>query len=237
MNRGQYRNELKYLCTEEDLAVIGARLDVLMERDAHAGADGTYEVRSIYFDDPVGSAAKENEDGTSPREKWRIRAYGCDPSRISLECKRKDHGMIRKTACRISLPELEALCGGGDGVPYDAARPVLNRFLIEMKTRRLLPALIVRYDRTPFIFPADDIRVTFDRQISTSAEIDGFFRREMPSRPVLPGGTHLLEVKFNTLLPAYLARAVQAGDLKQTTFSKYYLSRVYDQRRRGLTWM
>ncbi|MBP3737334.1 MAG: polyphosphate polymerase domain-containing protein [Lachnospiraceae bacterium] len=238
MDSGQFRNELKYLCSGEELSVIGARLSVLMERDAHAGADGAYEVRSIYFDDPAGSAAKENEDGTSPREKWRIRAYNCDPSRISLECKKKDHGLIRKSACAISPSELEAFCAGEDGsVSYDAARPLLNRFLVEMKIRQLRPALIVRYDRTPFVWPADEIRVTFDRQISTSAETEDFFRKDMPVRPVLPGGMHLLEVKFNTFLPPHLARAMQTEDLRQTTFSKYYLSRIYDQRRRELTWM
>ena len=237
MSSGQFRNELKYLCSEEDLSVIGARLRILMEQDPHVGEGGAYEVRSIYFDDPAGSAARENEDGTSPREKWRIRAYDCSASRISLECKRKDHGLVRKSACIIDRREMQALGEGGDGADYDTARPLLNRFLVEMKMRRLYPALIVRYDRTPFIYPADEIRVTFDRQISTSAETEDFFRRDLPARPVLPGGMHLLEVKFNTVLPAYLARAMQVGDLKQTTFSKYYLSRVYDQRRRGLTWM
>ncbi|MBQ2895133.1 MAG: VTC domain-containing protein, partial [Oscillospiraceae bacterium] len=66
---GKYRHEYKYVCRESTLAIVEGRLCSLMRPDPHAGEAGTYQVRSLYFDDPYGSCFLENENGTDPREK------------------------------------------------------------------------------------------------------------------------------------------------------------------------
>lgn len=38
-------------------------------------------------------------------------------------------------------------------------------------------------------------------------------------------GQGLLEVKYDELLPDYIYEALQLGNMRQTTFSKYYLCR------------
>ena len=48
----------------------------------------------------------------------------------------------------------------------------------------------------------------------------------MPLTPILPAGQHVLEVKFDEFLPDYVAQALELGQLRQTAFSKYYLSRL-----------
>ena len=86
-----YRHEFKYRCTAAQLAVLKGRLDAVMVPDAHAGPEG-YTIRSLYFDDWENRCYYGNENGTDPREKFRIRIYNASEDRITLECKRKEHG-------------------------------------------------------------------------------------------------------------------------------------------------
>ena len=44
--------------------------------------------------------------------------------------------------------------------------------------------------------------------------------------PVLPAGMHVLEVKYDELLPDYIAQLLETGKLQRTAFSKYYLGRM-----------
>ena len=69
-----YRNELKYVCSEGELQLILARIRHICPSDSHASATGTYSIRSIYFDDAQNRCFLENENGTDPREKFRIRS-------------------------------------------------------------------------------------------------------------------------------------------------------------------
>ena len=97
-----YRHELKYVVTAAELALLENRIKELVRPDAHAGADGMYHIRSLYFDDYYNSCYNENEIGTDPREKFRIRIYNESAARINLELKRKEHGMTQKLSCRLT---------------------------------------------------------------------------------------------------------------------------------------
>ena len=44
---------------------------------------------------------------------------------------------------------------------------------------------------------------------------------------ILLTGQHVLEVKFDELIPDFLYQAVQLEKMRQTTYSKYYLCRKY----------
>ena len=71
----EFRHEYKYLCTYSQLVLLRKRLESLLARDIHAGPEGTYLIRSVYFDDPNNSCYYENEDGVDPRSKYRLRIY------------------------------------------------------------------------------------------------------------------------------------------------------------------
>lgn len=58
-----------------------------MEGDYHT-SDGTYLVRSLYFDDRYNSCLMDNENSIDKRYKYRIRTYNNDLSTIHLEKKR-----------------------------------------------------------------------------------------------------------------------------------------------------
>ena len=107
-----YRNELKYVCSEGELQLILARIRHICPSDSHASATGTYSIRSIYFDDAQNRCFLENENGTDPREKFRIRIYNASDRRITLECKRKEHTMTNKVSCPLTKDQLTMILNG-----------------------------------------------------------------------------------------------------------------------------
>lgn len=109
---GAFRHELKLLCSAQDLAIVRARLKNLLPFDTHAGENGQYTIRSLYFDDYNDSCLRENEAGVDNRRKYRIRLYNGSPDRLQLEIKRKRHGMTQKLSCRLTREQCETLMRG-----------------------------------------------------------------------------------------------------------------------------
>ena len=221
-----YRNELKYVCSEGELQIIYARIRHLCRPDPHAGPSGIYNIRSIYFDDLDNRCFFENENGTDPREKFRIRIYNASDRRITLECKRKERTMTNKTSCPLTREQFDRILDGK--LPAsEADSELLRKFCAQQAQTGLEPKVIVAYERTPFVYPAGNVRITFDRNIGSTTDIAGFFDSYLPQRPVMPTGKHILEVKYDEFLPDFLYEIMNLGSLRQTTFSKYYLCRKF----------
>lgn len=249
----EYRHEFKYVVSVSQIAYLRSRIRPLMELDSHTGSGKNYQIRSLYFDDYRNSCFYENEEGTSPREKFRIRIYNASPDVIRLELKRKERGKTHKESCplsrkqcgamlegRLTLQDIkgqDAACGQGradgeSGPPcgaYDRDRTaVLRKFYLKQETRRLAPRVIVEYEREAYVYRNGNVRVTFDTDIRSAAAGEHFFDPMLPARPVMPTGFHLLEVKYDGFLPDHIYRALQTGNLTLSTFSKYYLCRKYN---------
>ena len=222
----KHRNELKYLCSEADIQIIQSRISPICAHDKHTAADGTYHIRSVYFDDPQNRCYYENENGTDPREKFRIRIYNGSDRRITLECKRKERSMTHKESCSLTKEQYMTIVSGAPLENCDRD-PLLNRFEMLRRTTKLEPKVIVAYDRTPFVYGPGNVRITFDRNIGSTTDIARFFDPQIPLRPILPTGKHILEVKYDEFLPDFLYASMSLGCLRQTAFSKYYLCRKF----------
>lgn len=222
----KYRNELKYICSESDLQIIQSRIIPICAYDRHASSSGTYQIRSVYFDDPQNRCYYENENGTDPREKFRIRIYNASDSKITLECKRKERSMTHKESCPLTKAQCMAILEGRLSDCH-SSDPLLNRFLALCVQTKMQPKVIVAYDRTPFVYGPGNVRITFDRNIGSTTAIGQFFDPHIALRPILPTGNHILEVKYDEFLPTFLYSIMSLGNLKQTAFSKYYLCRKF----------
>lgn len=221
-----FRHELKYLISSAEVTMLRTRLSGLISLDAHA-KNGHYTIRSLYFDDYDDRCLLENENGTAPREKFRIRIYNGSAERISLECKRKERGMTHKTSCPLTREQTELLMAGKI-VPNVADRPpLLQKLTAQMMTRRLHPVVIVEYERIPFVYKNGNVRITLDTNLVSSSDVSQFLRERIPHRPVMPLGQQLLEVKYDAYLPDFLYQSLQLSDLRQTAYSKYALCRRY----------
>lgn len=222
-----YRHELKYVVTAEQLALLKSRIRGLIPLDPHAGEQGMYRIRSLYFDDAYDSYYLENEIGTDPREKFRIRIYNEDKGRISLELKRKEHAMTQKLSCLLREEQCRELMAGRL-LPMKAEDPpVLQKLNLLMRTKLLRPKVIVEYDRVPYADALGNTRITLDQNMASSDELSRFLEPKLRRRPIMAAGRHILEVKYDEFLPDYLYRNLQLNNLRQTAFSKYYLCRRY----------
>lgn len=224
-----YRHEYKYQCSAAQLEIIKHRLDSVIRLDKNA-VDGEYCIRSMYFDSLSLRCFNENENGTDPREKFRIRIYNANSSRISLECKRKERGKTYKTSCLLTMEEFDAIMKRRFTLDVNQMHPVFRKFYYLMLTEHFAPSVIVEYDRVPYVCPLGNVRITLDRNIRSSDSFGEFFSPTLPTRPIMPEGQHLLEVKYDEYIPDFIKELIQSDNLQQATFSKYYLCKKYSMR-------
>lgn len=223
----RYRNEWKYRVQEADLAVIENRLAAVMALDFHSGQSGNYEIHSLYFDDYKDACAKENEAGVSRRFKYRIRYYGNAPDVLKLERKEKLDGRCHKDSTVITKEICQKILDGrADELYWETDNPLLRRFCAHMMTRLFAPRAIVSYERSAYVEEITNIRITLDKNISVSDNIDAFLSGNFMRYPIQEKSEHVLEVKFDDILPGYIKGIITNKCLKQSSFSKYYLGRL-----------
>ena len=145
----------------------------------------------------------------------------CIPFNIQKEVPNAD------TLASITKEQCEMLMRGEIPDIGKDAPPVLQKLCLLMRTRLLRPKVIVEYDRVPYIYPQGNVRITLDENIRSSSRVELFLEDQIPTRPILPVGQHILEVKYDEYLPDFIYRAVQLQGLHRTAFSKYYLCRRY----------
>lgn len=220
-----FRYEKKYIIDNIQLEEQRMRINAVCESDPHAGENGLYNIRSLYFDDYCDSGLVDNEIGIEPRSKWRLRIYNHNDSLIHLEHKIKEQGKIYKESTEVTRDFCCRFLENPDSMDYPVEDRVINRFLTECFTRGLRPKIIVEYDREPYVCDEGDVRITFDRNICCSNQVDRFFEKDLFLCPVMSLNQQLMEVKYSEFLPSHIHRALDTGRLQQSTFSKYYLSR------------
>ena len=232
-----YRVEDKYIVYEDQIAYLRERLKDLMVRDANS-IGGSYLIRSVYFDDKSDSSVYEIESGIDDRSKIRIRSYNADDSFIRLEEKTKKSGFTHKQSARISGETVRGLIEHPSvAEAYMASRYLLNEdgFLFRkvfaaMNSRLLHPVNIVEYEREAFVEKNGNVRITFDRNIGASTDVGSFFDKNIRAVPAMEAGAHVLEVKYDELLPDYIRKIIDFGSLQRCAFSKYYYARQIDER-------
>lgn len=222
-----YRHENKYMIDDYRMKLLCAKLGNCLKADIHSGNNGTYHIRSLYFDDLDNTCYYENENGVEPRAKYRIRYYNSDTSYIMLEKKIRKSGLTKKEACRLTREECRNMMSGHIPAVSKDMDDIKKRLLSEMRIKRMLPKVIVSYDRIAYTYGTGNVRVTFDRNISASANIGLFLNRMFPVRPVMSRGL-ILELKWDEVLPDFVRKIITDGTLRRTSFSKYYLCRKYN---------
>ena len=223
----EYRHELKYVVSVQQIECLRGRIQSLMSLDSHVDEKKKYNIRSIYFDDYRNTCYFENEDGTSPREKFRMRIYNAEQEEVHLELKRKERGKTHKDSCILTQVQCTAFLKGTALPVCREDSALLQRFCFKYRAELYRPKVIVEYEREPYVYKNGNVRVTFDTDIRSSNCIDRFFDKKIFSRPVMPSGYHLMEVKYDEYLPDPIYVSLQLDHLQQTTFSKYYLCRKY----------
>lgn len=224
----RYRHELKFQISPADYFAIRQRISPLMQKDPHARSDGLYLIRSIYFDNFDDKALREKVNGVALREKFRIRYYNDDFSYITLEKKIKHNNLCLKKDTRISIEDYTSILSGKADFLSEQSPALVKELCQKMQTEMLRPKVMVSYVREPFIYPAGNVRVTFDSCIRTSLFQQDFLNSKIQdiSATECPQDI-VLEVKYDAFLPEIIADLLQLQDIRQQAFSKYAACRKY----------
>ena len=227
-HRESFRPELKYQITYPQYLELRSRLRTLMRADPHAGPDGRYLIRSIYFDNFADKALREKVDGIPGREKFRIRYYNDDFSFILLEKKVKDSYLCRKYDAEIAWQECRQLLGGRTGWMRGHPAALVQELYAKMRYQVLRPRVLVSYIREAYLYPPGNVRVTFDSHIRTSLYHQGFLEGHVADidagdRP----RDRILEIKYDAFLPGVIESLIQTGGVRQQAFSKYQACRRF----------
>ena len=227
-NEHPFRHENKYLISRRDMDCCMPRLLEFASFDAHA-PEGGYMVRSLYFDDPAGSAYEEKESGVMSRHKYRIRIYNMDEGFISLEKKIKEGQYIRKESALLSRQEYDIIMGGRTDHLLARDESVAKEFAAECNIRLLAPRVIVDYERVPLVCAAGKVRITFDMNIRSVFDDLDIFRTNAPAFSVMEQDLLIMEVKYTQFLPD-IFHAILPDETCRTAASKYVMCE--DVRRR-----
>lgn len=227
----KWRNELKFICTKDMRTILKHRISSVLQLDRHAGeTDGSYRVSSLYFDDWQNSCCHDNNLGIGSRSKYRIRMYNKNYEFLRLEQKLKSNGKCAKRSCRITIKQYKQLCRGDvSSFIQKETHPVLKSFALKIQLNGFTPKILVDYKRVAFVDYAGNVRVTFDDQCGFIPVTDLFLIDKGPRIPFQENGLSIMELKFDEFVPDYIRQILQLNLLRQTTFSKYYISRLSAQ--------
>lgn len=220
------RHEWKHRLAPADLPVLRQRLRCIAKPDPHA-VEGTYHIRSLYFDTPADTALREKLDGMNVREKFRIRCYNKDPSLIHLEKKSKWNGLGSKAKARLTQEQVRNLLDGKYEWMRQSQEPLVRELYCKMTIQGLRPRTIVDYTREPFIYPAGNTRVTLDYDLRTGLRGTDFLDPDCITIPARDNAV-ILEVKWDAFLPDIIRDLVQLPGRRSAAFSKYAACRLYD---------
>ncbi len=221
-----FRKEIKYVIYQHEFAKIRPMLAALMQRDPHGGDFG-YVVRSLYFDSVYDRDYYDTVDGNLVKAKVRLRVYGKDGP-VKLELKQKQGSDSKKHSLFLTREEAARLQACEYGSLALRPEPIARTLYMRLLQGAYQPKTLVEYDREAYLYDAGDVRVTFDTGMRATASGWDLFDETPPWTTLTPPGTGVLEVKYTTLLPAFLKKVVQTDRLS-TANSKYVQARQFYQ--------
>ncbi|MCC8097143.1 MAG: polyphosphate polymerase domain-containing protein [Eubacterium sp.] len=219
----KFRNEVKHYINFSQAFYLRQRLKHIMEIDSHAGKNGIYTIKSLYFDNYNDKALREKEDGLNRREKFRIRYYNNDTEFIKVEKKSKIDGLCLKQSDFVYDDDVYRLINGDYSVFGEYESEVIYELYAKMQYQLLRPKNIVIYEREPFVYKQGNVRVTIDSNIRGSTDISAFLDDEIPAVNIFC--CSILEVKWDEYLPQVVRDIIQVRNVKASSFSKYAATR------------
>ena len=225
------RHELKFFINERQYFVLSGILDQVLQRDPNGDEYNEYHIRSLYFDTVYNTALFDKLNGVQNRDKYRIRIYNFSDQTIKLECKTKVGSLISKRS--LTIPKL--LCEqliAGDPTGLETTRSgLLNDVFREMTVNLLRPVVLVDYVREAYLHPAEEVRITFDKQLQTGLRSTDLFNSKVPTVSPFDENLMILEVKYNRILPSYIRDILctYCAGACQSAISKYTWCRRFEE--------
>lgn len=222
------RHELKYYISMGEYLILRDRLKCIMPLDSFADTETrSYDIRSLYFDDMYNTAMWEKMDGIKNRKKWRIRLYNYKDDNIKLEKKAKYDMFTAKESTKITRYQVEDILAGRYEFLLTSGNSLFEEMYGEIIVKRLRPIVVVDYIREAYVYPAGNVRITFDKYLHSGNYKIDLFRPTMMPVPILEPGTLVMEVKYDQNLPEHIRDMINVSTGMRAAISKYALCRKY----------
>lgn len=223
------RHEYKYHLNQGDMAYLRGILRNVLRPDPNGDEYNEYHIRSLYFDTIGNEALNDKIAGVDHRQKYRLRIYKHSDKNIRLECKSKFNDLISKQSVGIPRNLAEQLIAGDPSGLEFMRHPLLQAMFREMRTKLLRPVVIVDYVREAYIHEAEEVRITFDKQLRTGLNSIDLFNPSIPTySPFFDMPWEVLEVKYNRFLPTYLQALLSGTIAQRSAVSKYVWCRRFE---------
>ena len=224
------RHELKFYITPLEYEVLSRVLDKVLHRDPNGDENNEYHIRSLYFDTFFNEAIIDKVDGVKNRDKYRIRIYDLSDRLIRMECKTKVGSLISKRSLKIPRLLAEQLIAGDPTGLERTGSGLLRDVYREMKLNLLKPVVLVDYVREAYLHPAEEVRITFDKQLRTGLNSVDLFNPHVPTISPFDHDDMILEIKYNQVLPPYIRDLIcsHVHSAQNSAISKYVWCRRFE---------
>ena len=219
-----WRVEDKFCCSMQEMYQLQRRLDGVLLADSNEKNLKGYSVISLYFDDLKDTCLSDTKEGNNDRRKYRIRIYDHSLNIIKLEVKEKKNNRVFKKSKYITKEEMQKLISGQCIVGSFTVEDPIFLFDLAIRTQGLRPKVIVAYERKAYIYTPGNVRITFDRNVRASRQIEAFGTQKI-SYDFLKGQDAVLEIKYDEFLPRFILQLLESDLLQQAAYSKYQLCR------------
>ena len=214
-----YRNEKKYHLSRADSGRLQEEMQILLTPDAYS-KEGSYHVRSLYFDTINNRDFTEKEDGVRMRRKVRLRIYDIEDETAKFEIKSKNGEYQHKNSLIVSRKDAIAIQEGDYGLLLDYEDEAALRLYALLTLDCYRPVALIEYDRRAFVYPENNIRITFDSNVrSSEMELD-LYGKDIPW-VTIPDENTILEVKYDRQLFKPISMVLEKYYLNNVSFSKY----------------
>ena len=219
------RREEKYPLNLADANIYSNMFSAILAIDQFS-KNGSYMVRSLYFDTPDDKDFFEKIKEQNLRRKIRLRIYNPDDTMAKLELKQKENIFQKKRTMLVSKEDALELIKGNYSVLLKYEDALAAELFAIMSIEVYRPKSIVEYQRRAFIAKENNIRLTFDSNIRATESSFDLFAKNLPLAPVFPLDKVVFEVKYDKFLLSYITDIISKVDARNMTSSKYCLSRT-----------
>lgn len=219
------RREEKYVMDLQEAKRFEHIFSQVLQTDRFS-ADGSYTVRSLYFDTIDDKDFFDKITEQNYRRKVRLRIYSPADQTVKLELKQKENTYQKKRSLMISKEDALALIAGHFSVLLHYSEPFAAEMYFIMTSEGYRPKTMIEYQRRAFMAKENNIRLTFDRQIGATEGNFDLFAEEPGFLPVFDPNKVIFEVKYDRFLLGYIEELLQQIDRKSISSSKYCMGRT-----------
>lgn len=211
------RKEIRYSINYVDYKRILTLLKITMAKDKNAKEDGTYKIKTIYFDNYNKEIAIKKKLDINDVRKYRIRMYNDDDKNIFLERKTNVNGYILKKKEGIKKETVQNIIKGDIKELLEEEANLKTELYLNMNLKQIRPIFILQYERTAFTDEISKTRITIDKNIQSTTNCSKYFEDiEGPYND-----KYILEIKYETYIPDYIKSIMTSINGKQVTKSKF----------------